>query len=249
MGTLVNTPVVDFYRNKKRWVVFRQEPDPKNPGERQKIPYCVWDLLELLKHLESYPDPFEVARKGNPDNWRTWGALFQVNLCLQRWPELLPAVMILPSDSLILIDLDVHKTKDPVILGQCYEVYEKCDSFTQQSVNGGLHVWVRASIPGNRDGEGLHIEMYNKHFATVTLYPAYPDGTWTDNHKLLAERQAEADWIFNLIPALRNGHKPHQVKSASKKVLPQLFPRTSRLPPLLNCLLPNKHQCWKQQSI
>jgi len=128
-----------------QWVAHRQK-QPINPGTRK---------------LASPTDP------------RTWGTFDAArSLHLQGHADGVGYVISADTPEMC-IDLDkcvdaVTGTVEPWAM----EVVESFGSYTELSPSGtGLHIWIRGTIPGDRNRNG-HIEMYDRgRYMTVTFNP------------------------------------------------------------------------------
>lgn len=104
------------------WVVFEMvpQPDGKKP---KKIPYT--------------PGTNREARVNDPT---TWGTYDEAVADAERTGRL-PGVTLTPPMNLTLIDKDGH------IDDKANELVERFDSYSERSVNGGLHILVRGRPP------------------------------------------------------------------------------------------------------
>lgn len=143
------------------WVVFAMVPQP-NGKKPRKMPYT--------------PGTDREARVNDP---ATWGTYAEAVADAKRTGRLL-GVTLTPAMNLTLLDKDSHIDD---------ELVERFDSYSERSVNGGLHILVRGRPP---EGFVAHsgIEIYPRHgnrFLVLTEDIIDGHDTIADRTELLAQ--------------------------------------------------------------
>ncbi len=152
----------------KQWVVAKPDKVPLNPRTGLKA---------------SVTEPL------------TWTDYATASGCVQSMPELklVLGFVLTADDPFVCVDLDSHKTTDQTILDTHKAIYERLNSYSEKSPNGGVHIWVKGSLANGRKDSKRFIEVYpHSRFLTFTSNIL--------NDVPIAERQEGIDWLLNTLP-------------------------------------------------
>lgn len=111
-----------------------------------------------------------TLRKADVSDKATWGDYGTALQCVLNNKHLWMG-FVLTGSPFSCIDLDTYKTQDQAIRDYHRQIYETCQSYSELSPNGGVHIWCRGKLP-NVDGRRLsrqYVEVYsNSRYMTVT---------------------------------------------------------------------------------
>jgi primase-polymerase (primpol)-like protein len=194
------------------WVVWKKEGD--ETGNIHKVPYN--------------PKGYKASIK-KPASWATLTEATQV-FANGRYAGI-GAMLTAPF---VLIDLDhsYERATKTISSPIAKRIVSLLDSFTEASPNDGLHVLVRATMPGRNIRTG-NLEMYTNWFSTVTLRHL------PDTPRAVEMRQAEIESLYaEFAPApegrIQNtGGVAEVIRSAPLTELPPEAERDSVLQRLL----------------
>ena len=136
-----------YLKKRKIWLVWKLEPDKRNPGRKTKIPYTC---------------SLRRASSTNPDTWGTF------ERCRDVWewnPHTVAGVGIAVTlaDELVFIDID-HCRDDAGTLSDTAQLILSAfpDCFAEWSQSGeGIHVLARGRIPRSFKNSAAGVEMYS----------------------------------------------------------------------------------------
>jgi len=190
--------VPEELRKLPRWVVYRLEPDPKNPEKLKKSPYRA-------------ADPTKGAASTRPEDWSDLAAALDTVSGATN----LDGVGLVIRPPYIGVDLD-HCLEDSSHISEfAAEVVKRLDSYTEWSPSHrGLHVWIRGAAPKDpRDGSG--VKLLSVKTPQIEVYPTdrYFTVTGKSFHEIPKEvRQLDAAtvaWLY------ARGAKPEERSTAS----------------------------------
>ncbi len=163
----------------KQWVLWRRET---RGGKLKKVPYSP---------LHGYH-----ASVNNPG---TWGTLTHALFALEKGCFEGLGFMLTKNDPFCFIDLDhtYDRENKRITSATALRVVRLLNSYTEASPNDGLHILVKAKLPG----KGIHsnIELYDQgRFLTITT--RHIDGT----PLAIEERQTEVENLYEEYQPLPN---------------------------------------------
>lgn len=169
-----------------QWVVWRYLD---RGGKKTKPPYC-----PATGALASVDDP------------RTWGTFEAATRALESGQYAGVSYILMRWDPFCGIDLD-HVVEDGKIAPWARAIVDHFASYTECSPSGaGLHIWIRAKLPGERR-RNEQVELYDER-RSLTVTGAHLEGT---PNRIEARQEELERFYWHLFPPeAKRQISPHQ---------------------------------------
>jgi hypothetical protein len=147
--------------------------------------YPQWVVCYLVDKVPLNPHNGNRAAVNDSTTWATYEV---AAACCATNPFLTLGFVLTSNDPFICIDLDTYKTFDSEIIELHKRIYETCNSYSELSPNGGVHIWLKGALAAG-------------HKESKQFWEVYPFGRYITvtgksiNNEPIQERQSILDQI------------------------------------------------------